>query len=279
MAVTPPVPNHIGEQKFPSLSNVELAITAHAGGGQSLAYQLNAQVNIVTVVASASDSVALPKITNRPGVLGSVGTIVFVGSAAASNAMQVYGKTPDTINAVATGTGVAVAAGVNVWFAAVGYTQSTNVGLWRMTNSQAAAVAAITSGTIAGVAITNSTITYATVAPGTMTDTATVTAANILKGVIQGTPTAAANYTLPTGTLMEGAKTWATDEEFEWSLINLATTDTFIISVLAGVGHTILPTVINCPSNSATTGQVYGASIRMGTRRTALNTFVTRRLS
>lgn len=279
MAVTPPVPNHIGEAKFPYLSNVELAITARAGGGQSLAYALKAQANIISTVASASDSVALPKITNRPGVFGSLGTIVLVCNAAASNAAQVFGQTPDTINAVATGTGVAVAAGVNVWFVAVGYTQSTNVGLWRMTNSQAAAVAAITSGTIAGVAITNSSITYATVAPGTMTDTATVLAADIMKGIIQGTPTAAANYTLPTGTLMEGAATWATNEEFHWSLINLATTDTFIIAVLAGVGHTLIPTVINCPSNSATTGQVTGASIRLASRRTALNTFVTRRIA
>lgn len=279
MAITPPVPNLIGEQKFPFLSNVEIGITAHAGGGQANAYQLGAQSNIVSVVATAADSVKLPKITNRPGVLGSVGSIIFVGNADAADAMQVFGYTPHTINAVATGTGVSVAAGVNVWFVATGYTQSTDVGTWRMTNSQAAAVAAITSGTIAGVAITNSTITYATVDPGTMTDTATVTAANILKGIIQGTPTAAATYTLPTGTLMEGAATWATNEEFQWSLINLATTDTFIISLQAGVGHTIVPTVINCPSNSATTGQVTGASIRLATRKTAANTFVTRRIA
>lgn len=278
MAVTPAVPNHIGEAKFPYVSNVDLTITARAGGGQALATALLAQAPIVSTVASANDSVSLPKITNRPNVLGSIGTLMFVGNAA-SNSMQVFGKTPDTINAVATGTGVAVAGGVNVWFVATSYNQSTNVGTWRMTNSQAAAVAAITSGTIAGVAITNSTITYSTVAPGTMTDTATVLAADILKGIIQGTPTAAANYTLPTGTLMEGAATWATNEEFHWSLINLATTDTYIISVLAGVGHTIIPTVINCPSNSATTGQVTGASIRLASRRTATNTFVTRRIA
>lgn len=278
MAVRPQVPNHIGESKFPFLSNRELSITAHAGGGQSSAFQLGAQMNVITTVTTAADSVALPKINATPNALGCVGTIIWVSNGA-SNSMQVFGKTPDTVNAIATGTGVAVAGGVNVWFAATSYTQSTDVGTWRMTNSQAAAVAAITSGTIAGVAITNSTITYATVDPGTMTDTATVTAANILKGVIQGTPTAAANYTLPTGSLMEGAATWATNEEFRWSLINLATTDTFIISVLAGVGHTIIPTVINCPSNSATTGQVTGASILLGSRRTALNTFVTRRLA
>lgn len=169
MSATPPVPNAIGEDKFPFLSNVETGITATASGNQTTAYQLTAQSNIVSTVASGNDSVKLPKINQTPGALGSVGTIIFVGNAAASNSMQVYGASPDTINAVATGTGVAVAAGVNVWFVATGYTLSTNVGTWRMTNSQAAAVAAITSGTISGVTIDNSVIGGITPAAGTFT--------------------------------------------------------------------------------------------------------------
>lgn len=158
MSANPLVPNAIGESKYPALSNTELGITAHAGGGQTSATKLTAQANIVTVVATDNDSVKLPKIIQTPGQFGSVGTIIFVGNADSAQSMQVFGASPDTINDVATGTGVAVAAGVNVWFVATGYTQSTDVGKWRMTNSQAASVAAITSGTISGVAMTSSTI-------------------------------------------------------------------------------------------------------------------------
>lgn len=278
MAATPKVPNRIGELKYPALSNVETGITAHAGGNQTSAYALTAQINVVSTVASANDSVALPKIVGTPDVFGSVGTIVFVGNAAASNSMQVYGASPDTVNAVATGTGVAVAAGVNVWFAATGYTKSTNVGTWLMTNSQAAAVAAITSGTIAGVAITNSTYTGVQGAPATATDTATVTAANLLTRILAGTPTAAAAYTLPTGTNMENAATWATNECFDWNLINLATTATYIITLTANTGHTIVGEP-NVAADASTTGVLYGASAHFRTRKTGTNTFVTYRIA
>ncbi len=157
MTATPRVPNAIGENKYPFLSNMETGITAYATGGQANATKLTAQISRVDTVASGNDSVALPKITAAPGKLGSLGSILFVSNNA-SNSMQVFGQTPDTVNGVATGTGVAVAGGVNVWFVAVSYNVSTNVGTWLMTNSQSAAVAAITSGTIAGVAISGSTI-------------------------------------------------------------------------------------------------------------------------
>lgn len=275
MSASPAVPNKIAQLNWPQLSNFETGITAKAGGGQSSATKLTAQVSWVDTVASGNDSVKLPPITNKPGTLGSVGTILFVGNNGA-NSMQVYGASPDKINGVATGTGVAVAAGVNVWFAAVKYASGGSD--WLMTNSQAAAVAAITSGTIAGVAITNSSFTGTQGAPATATDSATITAANILTGIIAGTPTAAANYTLPTGILMEGAATWATNESFDWSLINLATTDSFIITLLAGTGHTIVGDP-NTAADSATTGVLYGATSRWRTRKTALNTFVTYRIS
>lgn len=79
-------------------------LTAHAGGGQGSALALTATVNEVTTVASAADSVALPAPTY-------VGQIVIVTNAAASNSMQVFGAGTDTINGVATATGVAQAAG------------------------------------------------------------------------------------------------------------------------------------------------------------------------
>lgn len=160
--------NHIGQSPYAGMSDTDSGLTAFSGGGQSSAVALTAQSNYITTVAAGNDSVALPKIVLTPGQFGSVGTMVFVANAGA-NTLKVYGKTPDTINASATGTGVTVATGVNVWFVAVSYDRATGIGLWRMTNSQAASVAAITSGTITGVTIDNSVIGGSTPAAGTFT--------------------------------------------------------------------------------------------------------------
>ncbi len=174
MSAQPRVPNKIGDNKFPFLSNFETGITAFAGGGQSSATQLGAQVNMVTVVATDADSVKLPKIVAEPGRLdpagASVGTILVLCNGDSAQSLQVFGATPDTINGVATGTGVAMGAGLNAFFVALDYTQSTGVGRWRMANSMAAAVAAITSGTIAGVTIENSAIGAVTPAAVTATN-------------------------------------------------------------------------------------------------------------
>lgn len=77
-------------------------ITAHAGGTQAAGLLLTAEINIVTTVASIADSVLLP--VSAPGM------VVYVENAAA-NSMQVFGSGTDTINAVATATGVAQAGG------------------------------------------------------------------------------------------------------------------------------------------------------------------------
>ena len=74
------------------------AVTAYAGGGQTNATLLTAEINRVATVATAGDSVKLP-VTTNPGL-----TIVVVN--AASKPMQVYGSGTDTINGVATATGV-----------------------------------------------------------------------------------------------------------------------------------------------------------------------------
>ena len=72
-------------------------ITAHAGGGQGSATALTKEINRITTVATAGDSVALP--TSAPGL-----DIVVINTGA--NAMQVFGAGTDTINGVATATGV-----------------------------------------------------------------------------------------------------------------------------------------------------------------------------
>lgn len=92
--------------------NVVTGITAHAGGGQGSATALTGAINRVDTVATAADSVALPAPTF-------VGQHVTVINNAAANSMQVFGSGTDTINGVATGTGVAQAAGKTAVYVAV----------------------------------------------------------------------------------------------------------------------------------------------------------------
>lgn len=77
------------------------SITAFAGGGQSSATALTAQVNRITTCATTADSVRLPA--------SAAGLIVEIVNAGAASA-QVYGASTDTIDEVATGTGVSLAA-------------------------------------------------------------------------------------------------------------------------------------------------------------------------
>ncbi len=80
-----------------------IAYTAHAGGGQASATQLGMGLNVVTVVATAADSVKLPP--------AFAGALVAVVNADSTDSMTVFGYGTDTIDAVASATGNAQAAG------------------------------------------------------------------------------------------------------------------------------------------------------------------------
>jgi hypothetical protein len=81
----------------------EDGITARAGGGKALARPLTKSLNRISVCATGADSVLLPK-----AIAGSVLFLVNSGAAAT----QVFGKDLDTINGVATGTGVSQGIGL-----------------------------------------------------------------------------------------------------------------------------------------------------------------------
>lgn len=85
---------------------VETALTAAAGGTQAGALALSSTKSIhnVATVGTAADSVKLPLATGS-------GAIHFVKNSAAANSMQIFGSGTDTIDGVATATGVAIAAG------------------------------------------------------------------------------------------------------------------------------------------------------------------------
>jgi hypothetical protein len=84
------------------------ALTAHAGGGQGSALQLSKEINRVTTVATAGDSVKLPA--------SIAGMKVIVVNAAAANAMDVFPTSGEAINALTADTALSVAANKTVMF-------------------------------------------------------------------------------------------------------------------------------------------------------------------
>lgn len=118
------------------------------------------------------------------------------------------------------------------------------------------------------------------VTPIAKTVAVTLTAAEITTGLVTGTHTAGATqaYTLPTGTLLDASTSFAVDEYFDWTVINLSAAAADTITITAGADHTVVGTMI-VQSAHATTGLLYGNAARFRTRKTAANTFVTYRLS
>jgi len=108
-----------------AFGDIETGITAKASGTQATAYQLTKSLNVIAVCATNNDSVALP--TDRQ-----VGDEIVVINDGAATA-QVYGAGTDTIDGVATATGVvltnakrcsyycvSITAGVAAWLSNMG---------------------------------------------------------------------------------------------------------------------------------------------------------------
>lgn len=145
-------------------NGTDTALTAHAGGTQAAALALNPNVAFheVTTVASAADSIKLP-----PALIGEHH---FVKNSGAGT-MQVFGAGTDTVDSVATATGVPQLAGDAVLYVCV-----VNGNYIRLGGVQATeAFTAITTGSLAATAgITSSGATgagigYATGAGGAVT--------------------------------------------------------------------------------------------------------------
>lgn len=112
-------------------------------------------------------------------------------------------------------------------------------------------------------------------APTTATGTVTLTAAQMLGGIIEATPIAAATYTTLTGTLLEAAlpSGIVNDDSFELTIINLGGAG-FIITLAGGAGVTIV--------GSATVDDAGADITSSGTfrfRRSAANTFIAYRIA
>lgn len=117
-------------------------------------------------------------------------------------------------------------------------------------------------------------------APATATTAATLTAAQLLTGILNATPTATGAtvaYTLPTGALMDAAVNFAVNDSFDWTCINNALAAADTITITASTGHTIVGGPI-VQSLHVTTGGITGYSAVFRTRKTAADTFVTYRV-
>jgi len=116
-------------------------------------------------------------------------------------------------------------------------------------------------------------------APATMTVAATITAANLLKGIITGTHTVGATqaYTLPTGTLLDAELTSfiINNASFDFTIINLSAALADTITLTASTGITIVGQAV---VDSAHADSEFPNSGTFRCRKTAANTFVVYRI-
>ena len=116
--------------------------------------------------------------------------------------------------------------------------------------------------------VRSNTVVMQAASPTNSNTSVTLTAANLLSGLITGTPTATCTFTLPTGTNTDAAfQDLQTNQAFEWSVINLS--PSYTITVAAGTGHTVVGNMVVAVSSST----------RFLTRKTAANTFVTYKIA
>lgn len=104
-------------------------------------------------------------------------------------------------------------------------------------------------------------------APGTINATASMLAADLLKGIVTSTAAAAVAATVPTGTLLDAGAILGIGEAFDWSLINTGAVNT--VTVTAAAGHTLVGTMTVLALVSG----------RFRSRKTAANTYVSYRLA
>lgn len=114
--------------------------------------------------------------------------------------------------------------------------------------------------------------------PVEYTDASDLIPLALIGGIIIGTPTAAAAYTLPTGTALDAAMTsyMINNVSFDFSIMNLAATDDWIITLTANTGITI----VGSPYINANEFEqsYYRNTGIFRCRKTATNTFVVYRI-
>lgn len=214
-------------------TKVDNGLTAHAGGTQAAALALNrdASFHNVTTVASAADSVVLPPAKE--------GQFHLVKNSATTNAMQVFAPSPDTIDSVATGTGVSQLAGdavlyfcmVDGNYLRLGGVQASEV----FTAITTANITVTSTAQVANLVVTGlSTMTTAQVTNLNATGPATLTTAQVTKLNVTGLST------LTTAQIVNldatGPATLTTAQVTKLNVTGLATMTTAQVTTLAASG-------------------------------------------
>lgn len=107
--------------------------------------------------------------------------------------------------------------------------------------------------------------------PATAVGTATLTTAQILNGLLIGTPVAVAAYTLPLAADLDAAVKMDIGEAFEFYIRNASVTADADITVTTNTGWTLNgPMVVHAPTTAAAGESPFGHFIA---RKTAANAF------
>lgn len=135
------------------------------------------------------------------------------------------------------------------------------------------ALPSIGGGRQVGDGNTNEVVLFTQAAPATATSTATLTAAQLVTGIILGSPgSSAATYTLPTVALLEALVTNAkVDSAFEFSVVNVDGSGSGVITLAVGTGWTIV--------GLATVVATAGTSQRFLARKTGSGTWTLYRIA
>lgn len=231
----------------PTLST-QTSIVATAGGGKTNAQLITAALNNITTVATSADSIKLPP--SAPGK-----TVMVTNSGASS--MQVFGSGTDTINGVATGTGIAQAAGSTIYYECV------VLGNWIGGSATSGTYTGTFDGVIGGNTPAAGTFT-------TLTTSSTITggaSSNIAINTNKFTVAASSGNTLVAGTLAVTGITTLTDD-----LIGGASTDIAIntnkFTVAATSGNTVVAGTLGVTGLATLTA---GASSADNITMTAIN--------
>lgn len=185
---------------FPS--RLDTAITAHAGGGQASAIQLNvnASYHEVTIAASVADSVKLPPATE--------GEFHWVKNST-TVPIQVFGSGTDTINSVATATGVVHPQGLGLIYVCLIPGNYIQFGF--------------------GAALADNNVV------GALNATGSLTAALIAGGAITSTSAAAVTMTTVTATAIAAAIGATTGSMYDFAIDNSAGANTVTLALDASI--------------------------------------------
>lgn len=153
------------------------------------------------------------------------------------------------------------------------------------TSVSADAILEVTSGggvSVDGVLLKDGLIWKTQGNPTAETGVATITAADILTGIVTISHTTGSDIalTVDTGTAMDTAlaATIAANKSLDWSVINTSAAAADTATLTAASGHTLVGSGLVQSAHSST-GGTQGNAARFQTRRTAANTWITYRIA